>query len=49
MIKIALGLIGALLLAACSYAPPQTATAPLDGHVSGVGHPDPTYPGPRAY
>jgi hypothetical protein len=48
MLKIALGLIGALLLAACSYAP-QTASAPLNPATSGVGHPDPSYPGPRAY
>lgn len=49
MLKIALGLIGALLLAACAYTPPQTAAAPLNPALSGVGHPDQTYPGPRAY
>ena len=44
MTKIALGLITALLLAACtSLAPGQKVPD------SGVGHPDVTYPGPRAY
>jgi hypothetical protein len=45
MKKIALGLITALLLASCAYAPTP------GGKVanSGVGHPDVTYPGPRAY
>jgi len=49
MTKIALGLIAALMLAACSYAAPQTAAVPLDGHTSGIGHPSNSYPGPRAY
>jgi hypothetical protein len=50
MLKITLGLVTALMLAACSYAPPQTASAaPLDGHTSGVGHPSNSYPGPRLY
>ena len=49
MKKVALGLITALLLASCTYAPPQTASAPLDAHTSGVGHPSDSYPGPRAY
>jgi hypothetical protein len=49
MTKIALGLITALLLAACTDMAPQTATAPLDGHTSGIGHPSDSYPGPRAY
>ena len=48
MLKIALGLVTALMLAACSYAPPQTVAA-LDGHTSGVGHPSGSYPGPRVY
>lgn len=46
MMRLALGLIGALLLAACAYTAPQTASAPLS---AGVGHPDNTYPGPRTY
>ena len=45
MLKIALGLVGLLLLAACAYTP-QTASAPMS---AGVGHPDNTYPGPRPY
>ena len=49
MLKIALGLVGALLLAACAYTPTQTASTPLNPMTSGVGHPDQTYPGPRAY
>ena len=46
MIKIAAGLICALLLASCAY----TGT-PAPGPIasSGVGHPDNSYPGPRAY
>ena len=46
MTKVALGLITALLLAACAYTAPQTASAPVS---AGVGHPDNTYPGPRTY
>ena len=49
MKKIALGLITALMLAACSAPQPQTAAVPQDGHTSGVGHPSSSYPGPRAY
>jgi hypothetical protein len=49
MTKIALGLITALMLAACTSTLPQTASVPLDGHTSGVGHPSNSYPGPRAY
>jgi hypothetical protein len=45
MLKIALGLVGMLLLAACGYTP-QTASGPMS---AGVGHPDNTYPGPRVY
>ena len=44
MFKLALGLLTALILASCAYAPTPTANIP-----SGVGHPDATYPGPRAY
>lgn len=43
MFKLTLGLIAALMLASCAY----TADAPKVA--SGVGHPDSTYPGPRAY
>ena len=46
MTKIALGLITALMLAACAYTGTQTASAPVS---AGVGHPDNTYPGPKAY
>jgi hypothetical protein len=50
MIKFALGLVGVLLLAACSFAPTQTASTPAGAAQSGgAGHPDPSYPGPRAY
>ncbi len=49
MIKIALGLISALLLAACAYTAPQTASAPPSTLNAGMGHPDATYPGPRPY
>lgn len=45
MIKFALGLVCALLLASCAYTAPQ-APSPM---TSGVGHPDQSYPGPRAY
>ncbi|HTW51319.1 MAG TPA: hypothetical protein VME45_05425 [Stellaceae bacterium] len=44
MMKLALGLITALLLASCAYTPNYTKQAD-----SGTGHPDVTYPGPRAY
>jgi len=43
MIKFAVGLICALMLASCAYTP----TSPVAS--SGVGHPDASYPGPRAY
>jgi hypothetical protein len=49
MLKIALGLVTALMLAACAYTGPQTAQAPSSPLTSGVGHPDDSYPGPRAY
>lgn len=45
MLKIALGLVTALLLASCAY----TDTYAPKNPGSGVGHPDVTYPGPRAY
>jgi hypothetical protein len=44
MKKIALGLITALLLASCAFTPNYSKVA-----TSGAGHPDVTYPGPRAY
>jgi hypothetical protein len=44
MFKLALGLLAALMLASCAYAP-----TPMANVSSGVGHPDATYPGPRAY
>lgn len=44
MKKITLGLITALILASCAFTPDYTKRAD-----SGVGHPDVTYPGPRAY
>jgi hypothetical protein len=49
MLKIALGLVTALMLAACAYTGTQTAAAPSSPMTSGVGHPDQSYPGPRAY
>jgi len=49
MLKITLGLVTALMLAACAYTGTQTAAAPGNPMTSGVGHPDNTYPGPRAY
>jgi len=49
MMKIALGLISALLLASCAYTAPQTASAPPSPMVSGVGHPAGDYAGPRLY
>ena len=48
MMRLALGLIGTLLLASCAYTAPQTAAVPSP-MVSGVGHPAGDYPGPRAY
>lgn len=45
MIKLTLGLLAALMLASCAYGPTPTAKVAS----SGVGHPDATYPGPRAY
>ncbi|HEU0217533.1 MAG TPA: hypothetical protein VFQ90_12795 [Stellaceae bacterium] len=45
MLKIAFGLVGMLLLAACAYTPQSTPTSMS----AGVGHPDNTYPGPRVY
>lgn len=44
MMKVTLGLIVALMLAACANVTPTPKVAD-----SGVGHPDVTYPGPRAY
>ena len=49
MMKIALGLISALLLASCAYTAPQTAAVPPAPTLSGVGHPAADYPGPRLY
>jgi hypothetical protein len=49
MLKITLGLVTALMLAACAYTGPQTAAVPSSPATSGVGHPDDSYPGPRAY
>ena len=51
MLKIALGLVTALMLSACAYNGTQTAAAPTasSGMTSGIGHPDNSYPGPRAY
>jgi hypothetical protein len=49
MIKIALGLITALLLAACSYTGAPTVADAGNPLTSGVGHPSTGYPGPRAY
>ena len=49
MLKITLGLVTALMLAACAYTAPQTASAPASSMSSGIGHPDGSYPGPRAY
>jgi hypothetical protein len=49
MLKITLGLVTALMLAACAYTGPQTAAATSSSMTSGVGHPDSSYPGPRAY
>ena len=49
MLKIAFGLVTALMLAACAYTGTQTASAPANSMTSGVGHPDDSYPGPRAY
>jgi hypothetical protein len=43
MMKIALGLIAALMLASCSFPPPVIPKAAS----SGVGHADESYPGPR--
>jgi hypothetical protein len=46
MMKIALGLITALLLSACASMDVAPAPKVAD---SGVGHPSGSYPGPRAY
>jgi hypothetical protein len=47
MMKLALGLIAALMLASCAYTPVATPASKIAD--SGVGHPDGSYPGPRAY
>ena len=49
MLRLTLGLIGALLLAACTATAPQTASVPASPVTSGVGHPAHDYPGPRLY
>jgi hypothetical protein len=50
MLKIAAGLICALLLASCAYTPaPAPAPGPVASSGGGVGHPDDSYPGPRVY
>ena len=50
MAKILLVVATALLLAACAYtAPGPQAAANPNPMTSGVGHPAPDYPGPRAY
>ena len=48
MMKIAAGLICALLLASCAYTPAAPAPGPVASG-GGVGHPDASYPGPRLY
>jgi hypothetical protein len=53
MIRFTIALVGVLLLAACtdmgSTTPQPQAASAGDPMVSGVGHPSPSYPGPRAY
>ena len=48
MVKLVIGMVTALLLAACSDMGPVS-PAPQASAMSGVGHPDASYPGPRAY
>jgi hypothetical protein len=49
MVKLVIGMVTALLLAACSDMAPVSPTPQVSGLTSGVGHPDASYPGPRAY
>jgi len=49
MVKIVMGLVTALLLAACADMGSTTPPAPASPMTSGVGHPSTGYPGPRAY
>jgi hypothetical protein len=49
MTKLILGVMTALLLAACSDMGSVAPAAQSSAATSGVGHPDPSYPGPRAY
>jgi len=49
MMKIAFGLITALMLAACSTVGTNPAADAGNPMTSGVGHPSVGYPGPRTY
>lgn len=49
MVKIALGLMTALLLAACANLGDTTPVPQTSAVMSGLGHPSTGYPGPRAY
>jgi hypothetical protein len=49
MVKIALGLMTALLLAACANFGDTTPMPQSSAVTGGVGHPSTGYPGPRAY
>ena len=49
MAKVVLGLMTALLLAACADLGSTTPPVQASGMTSGVGHPASDYPGPRAY
>jgi hypothetical protein len=49
MLKIALGLMTALLLAACANLGDTTPEPQSSAVTGGVGHPSTGYPGPRAY
>jgi len=49
MMRIAMGLIVAALLAACTDLGSTTAPPAPGPQTSGVGHPAADYPGPRAY